>query len=63
MPIENSDYQRHSLDGLLTAVEYAEPTAREALKRFMWRKSAGRNTVIERHPQQGWRVRSPEDES
>jgi len=60
MPIQNNEYQRHSFEGLMTAAEY-DPTAREALKDFLRLRTAGRNLVIERHAQHGWRVRDPDE--
>lgn len=52
-------YQRHTLDGLLTAVEYGDKTAIGALKRFIHLRTDDRivNVIVERHPWHGWRVR------
>jgi hypothetical protein len=62
MPNEENEYQRHSLDGLLTAVEYGDRTAHSALREFIRLRTGGRNTIVERHPERGWRVRDPLDE-
>jgi hypothetical protein len=53
------DYQRHSLDGLFTAVEYGDKTALEALKEFIRLRTDSRivNVIVERHQRHGWRVR------
>jgi len=55
----NEAYQRHSLEGLFTAVEYGDPTAIEALKHFVHLRTHDRNvtTIVERHRRHGWRVR------
>lgn len=55
----DEQYQPHSLDGLLTAVEYGDQTALGALKDFLYLQSGGRTSIIERHSQHGWRVRDP----
>lgn len=57
--MDGQQSQRHSLGGLLTAVEYGDPTAIEALKDFIRLRTAGSSAVIERHPEHGWRVRDP----
>ncbi len=56
---QDDGYERHSIDGLLTAAEYGEPTALGALKDFLRLRTAGRSVVVERSPQYGWRVRDP----
>lgn len=52
-------YQRHSIEGLLTAAEYGDPSALEALKEFIRLRTGERHIIVERHHRQGWRVREP----
>lgn len=59
MTEQREEYQRHSLDGLLTAAQYGEKTAYQALKEFLRLRTDGRSIVIERSPKHGWRVRDP----
>jgi hypothetical protein len=56
----DSQYQRHSVDGLFTAVEYGDQTALQALKDFLYHQTDKRNAsvIVERHPRHGWRVRA-----
>ena len=52
-----------SFDSLLNAVlQDRDESACKAMREYLRIRAAGRTPIVERHPQEGWRVRDSNDE-
>jgi hypothetical protein len=56
---QGNEYRAQSFDALLTAVAEGDWAARGVVQEYLRIRTAGRDPIVERDQQRGWRVRDP----